>query len=102
MPSSSVQYTGPRGYDKVGRMIENNLPHLFNYQAFPRSQWIKLRITNPLKNINSLIKRRTRPIGAFPSNQSVLRVIVNILMDVNEEFATANKHGPYSRRLYKG
>lgn len=81
-----------RGYEKARRMIENNLPCLFNYQAFPRSQWLKLRTTNTLENVNSLIKRRTKPIGAFPNNQSVLRVIVNILMDVNEEFATANKH----------
>jgi putative transposase len=86
-----------RGFDRASRLIENNLSCLFNYQAFPRHQWLKIRTTNTLENVNSLIKRRTKPIGAFPNNNSVLRVIGNILMDVNEEFATANKHIDFER-----
>jgi putative transposase len=81
-----------RGFDRASSLIDKNIPCLFNYQAFPPHQWIKLRTTNTLENINSLIKRRTKPIGAFPNNQSVLRVIVNILMDMNEEFAVDKKH----------
>ncbi|BAI60985.1 putative transposase for insertion sequence element [Methanocella paludicola SANAE] len=81
-----------RGLDKASSLIDKNLPCLYNYLAFPPHQWIKLRTTNTLENVNSLIKRRTRPIGAFPSNQSALRVIVNILMDVNEEYAVDKKH----------
>jgi putative transposase len=81
-----------KGYDKAASIIDKNLPYLFNYLAFPTHQWIKLRTTNTLENVNSLIKRRTKPIGAFPNNQSVLRVIVNILMDVNEEYVINKKH----------
>lgn len=81
-----------RGYDRASGLIENNIPCLFNYQAFPTHHWSKIRTTNTLENVNSLIKRRTKPIGAFPNNQSVLRVIGNILMDVNDEFIAAIKH----------
>lgn len=81
-----------RGFDRASTLIEKNLPCLFNYQAFPAHHWLKIRTTNTLENVNSLIKRRTRPIGAFPNNQSVLRVIVNILMDVNDEYVTDKRH----------
>jgi transposase-like protein len=81
-----------KGFDKACRLIEDNMSSLFNYQAFPRHHWLKIRTTNTLENVNSLIKRRTKPIGAFPNNQSVLRVIVNILMDVNEEFTVDKRH----------
>jgi transposase-like protein len=87
-----------RGFDKANSLIEKNLPCLFNYQAFPTHHWIKIRTTNTLENVNSLIKRRTKPIGAFPNNQSVLRVIVNILMDVNDEYAVDKKHIDFERQ----
>lgn len=86
-----------RGFDKAGNIIDKNISCLYNYLAFPTHQWLKLRTTNTLENVNSLIKRRTKPIGAFPNNQSVLRVIVNILMDMNEEYATYKKHIDFER-----
>ncbi len=81
-----------RGFDRASKITENNLASLFNYQAFPTHHWLKIRTTNTLENVNSLIKRRTRPIGAFPNNQSALRVIVNILMDINDEYQTDKRH----------
>ncbi|WP_128859930.1 IS256 family transposase [Methanocella paludicola] len=81
-----------KGYEKAGSIIEKNLEDLFNYLAFPAYQWPKLRTTNTLENIHSVIKKRIKPIGAFPNDDSVLRVVVSMLIDVNEEFATDKRH----------
>ena len=37
-------------------------------------------------------KRRTKKIGAFPSEQSLLRLVVTIMMDINEEWITGRKY----------
>ena len=37
-------------------------------------------------------KRRKKKIGAFPSEQSLLRLVVTIMMDVNEEWITGRRY----------
>ena len=37
-------------------------------------------------------KRRTKKVGAFPSDQSLLRLVVTIMMDINEEWITGRKY----------
>ncbi|MDI9394119.1 MAG: transposase, partial [Euryarchaeota archaeon] len=31
-------------------------------------------------------------VGAFPNDESVLRLVVSILIDINEEWITGNKY----------
>ena len=45
-----------------------------------------------LERINLVLKRRTRKVGAFPGEQSLLRLAVSILMDINEEWLTGKKY----------
>ena len=45
-----------------------------------------------LERINLELKRRTRKVGAFPGEQSLLRLTVSILMDINEEWLTCRKY----------
>ena len=45
-----------------------------------------------LERLNLEFKRRTRKIGAFPSEQSLLRLVVTIMMDINEEWITGRKY----------
>ncbi len=73
-------------------MLERYHDSLFNYSAFPRQYWRRLRTTNMLERMNPEMKRRTRKIGAFPSEQSLLRLAVSILMDINEEWLTGRKY----------
>jgi putative transposase len=61
------------------------------HPKFPESQksWIKrLR----LERINKELKRRTRVIGAFPSESSFMRLGVSILIDISEEWLIAKKY----------
>ena len=65
---------------------------LWNYKAFPREHWRKIRTTNGLERINKELKRRSRVVGAFPNDRSLLRLAVAILMDVNEEWLTGKRY----------
>jgi transposase-like protein len=42
--------------------------------------------------INKELKRRSRVVGAFPSDQSLMRVAGCLLMDINEEWITGKKY----------
>ena len=62
------------------------------YKGFPRGHWRRIRTTNLSERINKEIKRRSRVVGAFPNDDSFLRLAVSILMDINEEWITGMKY----------
>ena len=45
-----------------------------------------------VERVNAEIKRRTKVVGAFPSRDSLLRLIGSILMDINEDWLTGNRY----------
>ena len=81
-----------RGYSKSAGTIEHFQFSLWNYKSFPRNHWRRIRTTNGLERINKELKRRTRVVGAFPSDQSFMRLGASILIDINEEWMTTKKY----------
>jgi putative transposase len=81
-----------RGYSKSADTIERFRFSLWNYRAFPREHWKRIRTTNGLERINKELKRRSRVVGAFPSDQSFMRLSVSILIDINEEWMTTKRY----------
>ena len=81
-----------RGYSKSASTIEHFQFSLWNYRSFPRNHWRRIRTTNGLERINKELKRRTRVVGAFPSDQSFMRLGASILIDINEEWMTTKKY----------
>ena len=81
-----------RGYSKSAGTIENFQFSLWNYRSFPRNHWKRIRTTNGLERINKELKRRTKVVGAFPSDQSFMRLGASILIDINEEWMTTKKY----------
>jgi putative transposase len=80
------------GIPKGSDMFERWYPSLYNYKAYSESFQKRLRTTNVLERLNLEFKRRTKKIGAFPSEQSLLRLVVSIMMDINEEWITGRKY----------
>ena len=66
--------------------------HLYSHRSANILYSRRLRTTNVLDRMNLEIKRRTGKIGAFPSEQSQLRVVCSILMDLDEEWVTGRKY----------
>ena len=48
----------------------------------------RLRTTNGLERVNKEIKRRTRVATLFPNEQSLLRLVSALLMEISEEWET--------------
>ena len=81
-----------RGYSKALDTVERFRFDLWNYRAFPKSHWRRIRTTNCMERINKELKRRSRVVGAFPNDQSFMRLGVSILIDINEEWLTGRKY----------
>lgn len=79
------------GYPAAARTMERFQLDLFNYMSFPKAFWRRIRTTNLLESTNRELKRRSKVVGAFPSDQSLLRLAVSILIDRNEEWMTAHR-----------
>jgi transposase-like protein len=59
-----------------------------NYRAFPPEFWKKIQTINLLERVHKELKRRSRKIGAFPNDASLLGLSGSILIDINEEWIT--------------
>jgi putative transposase len=74
--------------DDAANVLRSMSCSLSNYRTFPKSHWRKIYSTNGVERINAEIKRRIRKVGAFPNDRSALRLIVSIVMDVDEDWMT--------------
>ena len=45
-----------------------------------------------IERVNAEIKRRTKVVAAFPSRESLLRLIGSILIDKNEDWVTGYRY----------
>lgn len=71
---------------KLADWMEVNIPEGFTVFSFPRSHQRRLRTTNYLERLSQEIKRRARVVRVFPNEESCLRLISAILMEVSEEW----------------
>ena len=81
-----------KGYSKSSETIDRFRYDLWNYKAFPRPHWRRIRTTNGVERINKELKRRSRVAGAFSNDESLLRLAVCIMMDINEEWITGRRY----------
>ncbi|MEM0136703.1 MAG: transposase [Thermoplasmatales archaeon] len=80
------------GLDRASYMFERWYPSLYNYKAYSKSCQKRLRTTDVLERLNLEFKKRTKKIGAFPSERSLLRLVVTIMVDINEEWITGRRY----------
>ena len=76
---------------KLVEWAEENLPEGFTVFDFPASHRRRLRTTNLVERLNEEIRRRTRVARLFPNEASCLRLVTAILMEIAEEWQTAEK-----------
>ena len=77
---------------KLAAWAEENLPDGFTVFAFPEAHRKRLRTSNACENVNSQIKRRTRVVGLFPSEESLLRLVTGVLIEISETWETGKAY----------
>jgi len=45
-----------------------------------------------MERVNKELKRRAKVVGVFPNEESLLRLVGSILMDINEEWVTGRRY----------
>ena len=71
---------------KLAEFFMNNLYDACTYLSFPKTHRRKIHSTNVLERFNKEVKRRTRVIGAFPNDGSILRLLVPLAIDTNAKW----------------
>ena len=71
---------------KLADWMEINIPEGFTVFSFPKNHWRRIRTTNSLERLSQEIKRRTRVVRVFPNEQSCLRLISAVVMEIGEEY----------------
>jgi len=75
---------------RLAKFLMDNLYDSCTYLTFPKTHWRKLHSTNVLERFNKEIKRRTKVIGAFPNEGSILRLLVPLAIDTNAKWLNRN------------
>jgi transposase-like protein len=52
----------------------------------------RLRTYNACENVNGQIKKRTRVVGLFPSEESRLRLVTDVLIAISETWETGKAY----------
>jgi putative transposase len=69
---------------RLAAWAEENLPEGFAIFAFPEAHRKRLRTSNACENVNGQIKKRTRVVGLFPNEASLLRLVTGVLIEISE------------------
>jgi transposase-like protein len=80
------------GHKSAAETVDRFRFDLWNYKAFPKAHWKRIRTTNTLERINKELKRRSRPVGAFPSEKSLMRLAGCTMININEEWITGKRY----------
>lgn len=71
---------------------EKNLQEGFTVFQFSADHWRRLRTSNVLERVNKEIRRRTRVATIFPNENSCLRLVSAVLMEISEEWETGRAY----------
>lgn len=74
------------------KWLEENIEEGFTVYRFARSSHRKIRTINVLERVNKEIRRRTRVVGIFHNEDSVLRLTSAVLAEIHEEWLTGRQY----------
>ena len=78
-------------FDKGAALMVAAKEEVLAFTAFPTEHWRQIWSTNPLERLNKELKRRCRVVGIFPNEASVIRLGGAVLLDVHDEWVSAER-----------
>lgn len=73
---------------KLAAWLEQNIPEGLTVMTLPAAHRRRLRTTNMLERVNQEIKRRTRVATLLPNDDSLLRLVSAVLIEISEDWET--------------
>jgi putative transposase len=70
--------------EKAVRCMEKDLYHCLHYYSFPKELWKKIRSSNILEREFREVRRRTRPMGVFPNEESAERIFYGVTNGIHD------------------
>lgn len=77
---------------KAMQVLENGFDDVTAVLALPKPYRKRLRTTNGVERLNQEIRRRERVIRIFPNEDSVVRLIGAVLMEIDEKWSTGHRY----------
>src|SRR5262245_32943181 len=79
-------------YAKLTGWVEENIEETLTFYRLPRQHHKHLKSTNMLERLNQEIKRRTHVIRIFPNEESALRLIRALAVEIHEDWIEAHRY----------
>lgn len=70
--------------ERAVRCMEKDLFHCLHYYAFSKELWKKVRTTNMLERDFREVRRRNRPMGFFPHEESAKRIFYGVTNGIHQ------------------
>jgi len=77
---------------ELARWMEENIPEGLTVFALPARHRRRMRTTNTLERLHEEIKRRTRVARLFPNEESLLRLVSAIEMEISEDWLAEKRY----------
>jgi putative transposase len=79
-------------YPRLCSWVEENIEETLTFYRLPREHHKHLKSTNMLERLNQEIKRRTQVIRIFPNEESALRLIRALAVEIHEDWIEAHRY----------
>jgi putative transposase len=91
-PSPRRSLTQRQANPKLANWLESNLPEGFTVFSLPKPHRQRLRTNNMLARLNRELRRRSRIIGVFPNEESLLRLAGAKTMEISDEWEAGKRY----------
>ena len=79
-------------YPKLCDWVEDNIEQTLAFYCLPLQHHKHMKSTNMLERINEELRRRTRVVRIFPNEQSCLRLVRALAVEMHEEWIEATRY----------
>jgi putative transposase len=77
---------------ELAQWMQDNIPDGLNVFALPKNHRKRMRTTNTLERLHEELKRRTRVARLFPNEDSLLRLVSAIEMEISEDWLAEKRY----------